>query len=737
MAKKGLFLLIWGVLIFGFFYFDIGQYLTLERLQSEYGHWRDYIQTDTQHFLLALLIFFVMYVLITASSMPGAAILTLAAGTLFGFSYGLILVSFASSIGATGAFLIARYLFRLPLSQRFPDKLTAINQGIEKEGAYYLLTLRLVPIFPFFLINALMGLTRFKVSHFYLISQIGMLPGTAIFVFAGTEIATITSVNDIFSPSILIALTLLGLFPLVVKKTLSAIAYQKRHKAFKRPNKFEYNLVVIGAGAAGLVSSYIAATVKAKVLLVEKHLMGGDCLNHGCVPSKSLIKTASIAHTLNHQSQHGLIQTGQFKLTNETFKKIMRSIQDRIARIAPHDSVERYQSLGVEVLIGEAKLIDPWRVQITQADGEVKIVTAKRIILATGSKPNWLDRPGLEQVNPQTTETLWETLYQRETAPQHIVIEGAGPIGVELAQSLCRLGIKVTLITRQSDILMSEDPDVRKIALTALCKSGVTVLRESQSIRYLLTSEQTLKSTPTLPYAVEIITQNESPQTLEFDLLIMAIGRQVKFDGLGLENLGITPEDLSSFRPDQFLQTPFESIYLAGDAVGKHQFTHVAAHHAWFATVNALFGTFKRFSLDERLIPICTYLDPVIARVGLTEDIAKKNGIAYDLTRFDLAELDRAITDNENSGFIKVLTKPKSDKILGVCIVAHRADDLLAEFTLAMKYHLGLSKILRTMHPYPTWGEANKHVAGIWRSKRVSSLTHKILTTYHKWQRKN
>ncbi|SES71087.1 FAD-dependent oxidoreductase [Thorsellia anophelis] len=736
MNKKGLIVLIWGLLLFSFFYFDIGQYLTLERLQSNYKHWHHYIHSEVSHFLLAFALFFLTYVLITAASMPGAAILTLAAGAFFGFSYGLLLVSFASSIGATGAFLFARYLFRASLTSRFPDKLASINQGIDTEGAFYLLTLRLVPIFPFFLINTLMGLTRFRVVQFYLISQIGMLPGTIIFVFAGTELAAINSLDDIVSPSIILALTLLGIFPLLIKTGLRYIQYQKQHRSFSKPKSFDYNLIVIGAGAAGLVSSYIASSVKAKVLLVEKNLMGGDCLNYGCVPSKSLIKSASVAHLINHQHSHGLIPTSQFSLTDDGFKSIMHSIRSRIERIAPHDSVERYESLGVEVNLGEATLVDPWRVKIIDAMGKTKIVSAKRIILATGSKPNWLDRPGISEVNAQTTETLWQTLYERQSAPKHIVIEGAGPIGVELAQSFSRLGIKVTLITKHNEILMSEDSDVRQIALNILQKSGVEILLNSQSERYFTCEKEELVHHESLPYGVNILNQHTASRIVHFDLLILAIGRQVKLDGLGLENLGLEPNSLNTFKPNQFLQSPFESIYLAGDAVGKHQFTHVAAHHAWFATVNALFGSFKRFAVDERIIPICIYLDPVIARVGLTQENAKLNNIPYDLTTFDIAELDRAITDNENQGFIKVLTKPNSDKILGVSIVAHRADDLLAEFTLAMKYNLGLSKILRTIHPYPTWGEANKHVAGIWRSNRVGALTHKLLLSYHKWQRK-
>ncbi|MFC0180054.1 FAD-dependent oxidoreductase [Thorsellia kenyensis] len=759
MFKKIAIILLWLLLIAAFFYFDVSDHLTLDRIQNHYRQWQITLHESPTNYLYYATLFFIIYLVMVSASLPGAAILTLLSGALFGFTTGLLIVSFASSLGATIAFLSSRYLLRNLLQNKFRDSLEKINQGLDKEGWLYLLTLRLIPIFPFFLINIVMGLTKFNSLRFYLISQIGMLPGTMIFVFAGTELSKIKQMEDIFSPPILITLTLLGLFPIVIKKTLSFVKRKKQLKPFTQPNHFDYNLVVIGAGAAGLVSSYIASSVKARVLLIERDKMGGDCLNHGCVPSKSLISSAAYFHAARELGSKGFVQKRIIDLTDEDFVHLFKSITQRIAKIAPKDSIERYTDLGVEVVIGNAQIITPWQINITGRQGGTKTVTTKSIIIATGSEPKMPLIPGIEEVPTLTTDTLWDAFSARTKKPRHILIQGSGPIALELAQSFSHLGIQVTIIARGENILSKEDNDVITIAKESLIKSGVNILFNAE-ITSLHKSKESI-----LPYYARINQkcdigrqhkheiQNET--LLNFDVFITAIGRKPRLTEVGLENLGINSLSLTRKsnhgatetakndthvithkEPNEYLELPFSNIYLAGDCVGGRQFTHLAAHHAWYATVNALFGRFKKFKVDESILPVCTYISPCIARVGLTEKEAKEKNIPYHVIHFSLDELDRAITELDNHGFIKVLTVPNSDSIIGVCIVAKRADDMLSEFTLAMKYKLGLSKILRTPHPYPTWSEGNKHIAGLWQKSRIKPWTLNWLKKYHTWNRR-
>lgn len=721
MIKK--IVLIFAVLIgvIGFFYFDLNELLTLEGLKGSMDQFEQY---KTQSPWLVIGGFFVVYILVTALSLPGAAILTLAAGALFGLVQGILVASFASSIGATLAFLTSRYLLRDTLKQRFPDRLASIDAGVKKEGGFYLFTLRLVPIFPFFLINLLMGLTAIKARTFYWVSQIGMLAGTFVFVNAGTQLAQIEQLSGILSFNLLASFALLGLFPLIAKGILTILKKRRVYKNYHKPKKFDRNMIVIGAGAGGLVTSYIAATVKAKVTLIEAGEMGGDCLNYGCVPSKALIKSAKVVEQIRHGERYGLNNTQP----DFAFKNIMFRIHKVIADIAPNDSVERYTDLGVEVLKGYAKLIDPWTVEIALNDGGTQTLTTRSIVIATGARPFVPDLPGLEETGYVTSDTLWDKFAKLDKAPSKLVVLGGGPIGCELAQAFARLGSAVTQIERGTRLMKKEDVDVSVFAQESLTESGVTILTSQQAIRC-----ETRDGKKYIIVAPKGSTDDQQETAIEYDELICAVGRSARLEGYGLDTLGIDTERTIS--TNEYLETLYPNIYAAGDIVGPYQFTHVASHQAWYAAVNGLFGHLKKFKVDYRVIPWTTFIDPEVARVGLNEQEAIDKGIDFEITRYDFKDLDRAVTESANHGFIKVITPKGKDKILGVTIVAEHAGDLMAEFVLAMKHNLGLNKILGTIHIYPTWAEGNKYAAGEWKRNHAPKKALQLLEKYHTWRR--
>ncbi|HDY90780.1 MAG TPA: pyridine nucleotide-disulfide oxidoreductase [Pseudoalteromonas sp.] len=716
MIKKILLLLIAAVAIGLFFHFDLHQLLTLEGLK---GSMDQFSQYKAQSPLLIIGGFFLLYVVVTALSLPGAAILTLAAGALFGLVEGLLVASFASTIGATLAFLVSRYLLRDTIKKRFPDRLAAIDAGVEKEGGFYLFTLRLVPVFPFFLINLLMGVTAIKSWTFYWVSQVGMLAGTFVFVNAGTQLAQIESLSGILSFNLILSFALLGIFPFIAKGILNVFKKRRVYKNYTKPKKFDRNMIVIGAGAGGLVTSYIAAAVKAKVTLIEAGEMGGDCLNYGCVPSKAVIKSAKIAEQIRHGENYGLENaTPQF-----SFKKVMARVHKVIADVAPHDSVERYTNLGVDVVKGYGKLIDPWTVEIKLNDGGTQTLTARTIVIATGARPFVPPLPGIEETGYVTSDTLWNKFAELDEAPKKLVVLGGGPIGSELAQSFARLGSSVTQIEMAERIMIKEDLEVSTFAHEALTESGVNILTSHQALR--------CEARDGKKYIV--VKHNDKEIDIEYDELLCAIGRSARLKGYGLEELGI--ETNRTVVTNEYLETLYPNIFAAGDIVGPYQFTHVAAHQGWYAAVNGLFGHLKKFKVDYRVIPWTTFIDPEVARVGLNEQDAKDKGIDYEITRFEFEELDRAITDSATKGFIKVITPKGKDKILGVTVVSEHAGDLIAEFVLAMKHGLGLNKILGTIHSYPTWAEGNKYAAGEWKRAHAPEKVLNLLEKYHTWRR--
>lgn len=695
----------------GFFVFDLGRFLDFETLKAAQGDIKAFRDARP---LLASALFFTVYVTVTALSLPGAVIMTLAGGAVFGLGWGLLLISFASTIGATLAFLIVRFIAREPVQRRYGDKLRVINAGVEREGAFYLFALRLVPLFPFFLINIVMALTPIRTWTFYWVSQLGMLAGTVVFVNAGTQLGQLEGPEGILSPALILSFALLGVFPLIARRVLDGLRRRRVYRGWERPGRFDRNLIVIGAGAGGLVASYIAATVRAKVTLVERHRMGGDCLHTGCVPSKALIRTARLLHDIRRSRDYG-VESAQ---AGFDFGKAMDRVQRVIAQIEPHDSRERYEGLGVEVLEGAARLVSPWAVEVMGTDGSTQTLTSRSIVLATGAEPFVPPIPGLEEAGFLTSDTVWSL---RE-CPRRLVVLGGGPIGCELSQTFQRLGAQVTQVERGLRLLPREDPEFSQLLMERFSEEGIELRLGCEARRVEeIGGEKRL-----------VVSGADGERVIPFDQILVCVGRSARLQGMGLEALGIRTD--RAIEVNAFLQATYPNIYACGDAVGRYQFTHVAAHTAWFATVNALFGMFRRFRVDYAVIPWSTFTDPEIARVGLSEDEAKAKGIRYEVVTYGLEDLDRAIADGDARGMVKVLTPPGKDRILGVTIAGNHAGDLIAEFVLAMKAGLGLNRILGTIHIYPTLAEANKYAAGEWKKVHKPERVLRWLQRFHAWR---
>ena len=701
-----------GLAIAAFYAFDLGQYLNLQTLKDKQAAIAAF-HADSP--FLSSAAYFVIYVLATALSIPGAVLLTLAGGAVFGLFWGTVIISFASTIGATLAFLMSRFLLRDWVTRRFGQRLAAIDQGVRREGALYLFTLRLVPVFPFFLINLLLGLTAMKARTFYWVSQLGMLAGTVVYVNAGTQLARLDSLSGILSPGLLGAFALLGIFPLIARRIVEIIHANKVFAGWKKPARFERNLVVIGGGSAGLVTAYIAAAVKARVTLVEQHKLGGDCLNTGCVPSKALIRSAKFLSHITRAPEFGIAAANaQFE-----FADVMQRVQAVIRTVEPHDSAERYSALGVDVVHGSAKIVSPWEVEITRDDGSTQRLTTRSIVIATGARPFVPPIPGIESVGYLTSDNVWEL---REL-PQRLVVLGGGPIGCELTQAFARLGARVTQVEMAPRIMLREDPEVSELVTQRLRAEGVAVLVDHRAKDFIIDNCE----------KVLIAEHRGQDVRIPFDVVLVAVGRAANLKGFGLEELGIPTG--RTVDTNEFLQTSYPNIYAAGDVAGPFQFTHTAAHQAWYAAVNALFDPFKKFKADYSVIPWATFVEPEVARVGLNELEAKEKGIPHEVTTYGIDDLDRAIADSEAHGFIKVLTVPGKDKILGVTIVGEHAGDLIAEYVLAMKQGIGLNKILGTIHIYPTLAEANKYVAGNWKKAHAPQKLLAWVERFHAWRR--
>jgi pyruvate/2-oxoglutarate dehydrogenase complex dihydrolipoamide dehydrogenase (E3) component/uncharacterized membrane protein YdjX (TVP38/TMEM64 family) len=702
-------LLLIGLAIAAFFWFDLDRYLTLDALKAQREALSGWVEANL---IAALAAYFGVYVLATALSLPGAVILTLAGGALFGLVTGTIVVSFASSLGATLAFLASRFLFRDAVRAKFGQRLAPIENGVAKDGAFYLFTLRLVPAFPFFLVNLLMGLTPIRTPTFYGVSQLGMFPGTVVFVYAGTQLAQIDSVSGILSPGLIGAFVLLGILPLLMRGLLGGLAARRVYAGHRKPARFDYNVVVIGAGSAGLVSSYIAAAIKAKVALIEKHKMGGDCLNTGCVPSKALIRSARLLADARDSAKLGIRKVEvQFD-----FAEVMERVQRVVTEVEPHDSIERYTGLGVECISGTARIVSPWEIEV-----EGRKLSTRSIIIASGARPLVPDLPGLAEVPYLTSDTVWSLREQ----PRRLLVLGGGPNGCELALAFSRLGCEVTLVGRPPRLLPREDEDVSVLLREVFKREGIRLALGHTAVRIEREGGG----------GVLIATGPEGEVRLEFDRLLLALGRTPNVDGFGLRELGIVLNQRGTVAADPLMRTNFPNIGVCGDITGPFQFTHVAAHQAWFAAVNQLLAPFWSFKVDYRVIPWATFTDPQVARVGLSEAEAKAQGIAFEVTRYGIDDLDRAIADGTAEGFVKVLTAPGSDRILGTTIVHAEAGELIAEYVMAMKHGIGMNKILGTIHAYPTLMEANKYAAGVWKRAHAPQAALRWAQRFFAWRR--
>ncbi len=706
MIKKLIILLVLALVVASYFYFGLNETLTFAYLKENQVHLQQMVR---DHKPWSILIYIGIYVLATGLSLPGATILTLAGGALFGSIIGTFYVSIASTLGATLAMIMARLFLQEWVNKKFGKKIEAINRGVENEGAFYLLTLRLVPVVPFFLINLGMGLTKMRVFTYMWVSQLGMLPGTFVYVNAGSQLSSLKSASGILSPEVLGSFVLLGIFPLIAKKFLGYLKAKKVYKGFKKPKKFEYDMIAIGGGAAGLVTAYISAAVKAKVALIEKDKMGGDCLNTGCVPSKAILKAAKHVYHAKHLDQFGVKVTG----IDIDFSKVMKRVHEVIKAIEPHDSRERYTGLGVDCLEGHAKIVSPWEVELNG-----KRLTTRSITIATGAAPFVPPIPGIDQVDILVSENLWNITE----LPKDMVILGGGPIGLEMAQAFSRLGSKVTIVEIHHRLMSKEDADVANVIEKRLKEEGVTVLTSHKALRFSASNQ--------------LVVEHDSKElTITFEKILVAVGRKARVKGFGLEDLGVKLRANGTIETDEYLRTNFPNIFACGDVTGPYQLTHMASHQAWYCAVNGIFGFLKKFKVDYSVVPWATYTDPEVATVGHTEDSAKAAGQEYEVYKYQLDDLDRAIADGETDGFVKVLVSPGTDKVIGATIVGAEASVSILEFVQAMKQGFGLNKILGTIHPYPSLGEANKYLAGIWKNSTKPEKLLQYLKRFHQWRR--
>lgn len=695
-------------LIVAFFALDLQRFFTLESLQA---HRASLLEFVAQRWLLAAGGYMLLYIAVVALALPAAGLMTIAGGALFGL-WGVPLVLLAATLGATISMLLSRYLFRESVERRFAGALKTINDGLKREGAFYLFAMRLVPAIPFFLINVAMGVTQLRVWTFAWVSAIGMLPGTLVWIYLGQQVMQLTSLKGLVSPTLLLALALLGVMPLLAKRLVEFLRARRVYRGHSKPRRYDYNLIAIGAGSAGLVSSYIAAAVKAKVALIERHKMGGDCLNTGCVPSKALIRTARLAAECRRADRYGLAPIDP----SIDFARAMQRVHEVIAKIEPHDSIDRYTGLGVTCISGDARIVDPWTVEV---NGQT--LTSRAIVIATGARPTVPKLPGIDSVDYLTSDTVW-SLRER---PQRLLVLGGGPIGCELGQCFQRLGCQVTLVQRPARLLPREDEDASALVDAALRGDGVDVRVGTEALRVERDGA-----------GGRLWVRDQSGEhAIAFDKLLLALGRTANVSGFGLEELGVRIAERGTIENDAWMRTNFPNLYVCGDVAGPYQFTHVAAHQAWYAAVNALFAPFWTFKADYRVIPWCTFTDPEVARVGLSESEAKAQNVAYELAHYGLDDLDRAIADGHDHGYVKVLTVPGKDTILGANIVGAHAGDLLAEFVLAMRHGLGLRKILGTIHSYPTMMEANKYTAGVWAKAHAPAGALKWIERFHAWRR--
>ncbi|MGE6661287.1 FAD-dependent oxidoreductase [Pseudomonas sp. NPDC077408] len=690
-----------------FFWFDLEQYLTLEMIQAKSGALRDQVQA---HPWWAGSVFFAAYVALTVMSFPGTVVLTLLAGALFGLVGGTLMVSFASNIGALVAMLISRFLLRDWIQKRFAKQIASINRGLERDGAFYLFSLRLIPLVPFVLLNPALGLTRVSMWTFWWTTQAGMLPGHAIYVGAGRQLARIREISDILSPSLIGTLALLAIFPLAATKLLTLYKARKVYSGWQKPESYEYNLLVVGGGSGGLAAARIAASMKARVALVERERLGGAALHSGSVPARALMRAANMNHALRQGGTLGIQMH-----TEVDFAEVMQQVRRTLDEAQRQVTAESCKATGVEMIRGRAQLTSPWSVQIGD-----RTLYSRAIVIATGSQPVIPPIPGLEKVEPLTCESIWD-LQQR---PDRLLIMGGEANACELAQAFQRLGCQVTLVVEGDMLLAAAEPEARQAVYDALCADGVQIL--------LQVAPQHVEVAGNERRLVCLI--EEQHHSLPFDEVLLALGRQAHLDDLGLEALELNTREDGSLEVDEYLATRYPNIYAVGAVTGPDSSFQSATHHAWYAAANGLFSGFRRFMVSDRVVPRVAFTSPEIASVGLTEAQAKLAELEYEVTMLDLNSLEAAQMSAGNSGFLKVLTERGRDRIIGVTLVGDGASETLAVFVLAMKHKLGLNKLRRTVHINPTLAEASLAVAEAWRRAHTAKRPQTWAARLHRWR---
>jgi pyruvate/2-oxoglutarate dehydrogenase complex dihydrolipoamide dehydrogenase (E3) component len=482
-----------------------------------------------------------------------------------------------------------------------------------------------------------------------------------------------------------------------------------------------YNVVVIGAGTAGLVTAAGTAGLGGRVALIERNKMGGDCLNFGCVPSKALISSARLIRRIRDAEKWGLDR----QEPGFAFEKIFERMRNCRAQIAPNDSQERFESLGVDVFRGQASFLSPDEVQVGD-----EILRAKNFVIATGSRATIPKIAGIETLKFFTNETIFDELSAK---PESMIILGGGPIGCELAQTLCRLGVRVTILQRGDQLLPKEDRDVAHFLERCLAGEGVRIVKNAD-VHSAAASDagkvalQLLDRRPQNDRGSGSVSASDRPVEVTFfsDALLIAIGRTPNLQSLDLKAAGVEFSE-KGIRVNDLLQTSQSHIYAVGDVIGPFQFTHMADAQARVVVRNILVPfQFLRQKMDYSVVPWCTYVDPEIATVGLNESAAKKQNIEYDMIVQELREVDRAVVESESAGFAKVLLAKGSDRILGATLVCDHAGDLLPEFVLAMRHRIGLGGIASTIHVYPTFAELARKLGDKYNKTRLTPTAQKI-----------
>ena len=710
---------------------------------------------------LGPVIFVVAYILATVFFLPGS-VLTLGAGALFGLVRGSILVSIASTLGAASAFLVGRYLARGWVEKRIEgnERFQAVDERVAREGWKIVGLTRLSPVFPFNLLNYAYGVTRVSLRDYFFASWIGMLPGTILYVYlgslagdlaalgtAGTSATTARWILRVAGLLATVAVTVYvarlareALGERVVKGEAFAadpgtpaedeserheemlVAPMDEHNerlvsnvrppAWVNPQPAgRYNLVVIGAGTAGLVTAAGAAGLGAKVALVESRYLGGDCLNVGCVPSKCVIRSSRAFADAREAHRFGVRIPGE---AEADFSAVMERMRRLRAGISDHDSAGRFQDLGVDVFLGEARFSGP---DTVEAAG--RSLRFKKAVITTGARAAAPPIEGLAEAGYLTNETVFN-LTER---PTRLACIGGGPIGSELAQAFGRLGSEVALFEMGPHILSREDGDAAEIVQEAFLREGIRLILGC-------TIRRVEQRTETKVLHFE---SNGESGSITVDEILVGAGRAPNVEGLNLEAVGVAFDPRRGIEVNDRLQTTNPRIYAAGDVCMQWKFTHAADAAARIVIQNSLF--FGRKKLGALTMPWCTCTDPEIAHVGMYEGDANERGVKLDTFFRRMKEVDRAVADGEVEGFVKVHVEKGTDKILGATIVAPHAGEMIGELTLAMVEGIGLKGISGVIHPYPTQAEAIKQVADLYNRTRLTPGVKKWFQRWMAWSR--